>query len=78
MKCPSCDNGVLFHYKEKQYAFISQLNKDNTIGKRKINEQEISSSLPEYLECKDCKTMFDYELDDKDRITIVYERAYRF
>jgi hypothetical protein len=76
MKCPNCDNGFLFHYSEKQFAVISQLNKDNTISKRKVNEQEVSCSLPEFLECKDCKTTFDFELDDKERIVVVYERSY--
>lgn len=70
MKCPNCKVGNLVHYKEEQFAVTSTLNKDGTISKRNSSRMNISTSLPDYIECENtkCKSMFSYELNEKGKV----------
>lgn len=49
------------------------LTKDNKIRKKPFHSLETDTSK-DYLECDKCQQYFEYELDDKGRITNISER----
>lgn len=73
MKCPNCNSNNLFHYTEEQYAIHRKINKNNTISKIKPYKYDLSYSMPDYIQCEECDTTFDYEIEDNGKVRLVGE-----
>jgi len=75
--CLNCGSSNLKEYREKNITEYRILNKDGTISKRK------SEGVPDYnnpwgIICEDCTSLFDYELDDKERIIELFSKNERW
>lgn len=69
MKCPSCNEGELFLYKETECVYRVPLTNRNTFSKQKLeNIPQVSDTSKVYLECEGCGESFEYALDDKGRV----------
>lgn len=70
MKCPSCNEGELFLYKEAQCVYRIPLTKQNTISKRKNHNVPTTFDVQDFLECDNyqCGTLFYYDLNEKEQI----------
>lgn len=77
IKCPKCNIGELFLYKETECVYRIPLTKRNTLSKRKIHNTPLESDTSkDYLECENeqCCANFDYDLDDKGQLINISER----
>ncbi|MBG9587390.1 hypothetical protein [Cytobacillus firmus] len=73
MKCPNCSSTNLFHYTEKQQAIHRKITKNNTISKIKPYEYDVSYAMPDYIQCEDCDTTYDYEEADNGKVSLICE-----
>jgi uncharacterized OB-fold protein len=73
LECLKCGSNDLFHYQEKYLTEYRELNKDNSISKRK-EDDNMSYDAPEGIMCRNCYTRFDYELDSKGRVIELEEK----
>lgn len=76
MKCPTCENGELYLYKETERIFYIPLNKNNTLAKSQKRWNVIDhETVKDYLECDTCDEAFDYHLDDDGKVILEGERV---
>lgn len=74
MKCQNCKQGSLFLYREKCIAEHRKITKRGTISKRVELSTDKTYGMPEYLECDSCGKVFDFGIDDNDKIIEVWEK----
>lgn len=76
MKCPKCNEEQLFQYKEICTAVETPLTKRGTLSKRKrdISKNDKTYGMPDYIECRACSRTFDYDFEEKGKITKLYCR----
>jgi len=74
LKCPSCKEGSLFLYQEKCIAEHRKITTRGTISKRIELKSDKTYGMPDYLECDKCGEMFDYDVDESDKIIEIWEK----
>lgn len=74
MKCLECKNGELFLYRELCIAEYRKITSRKTISKRLEMSMDKTYGMPEYLECDSCGCIFDFDVDEKDKINEVWKR----
>jgi len=70
-KCLECGS-ELEYYREVVYMNTHKINKDGRLSKR-FKSQEWSDGA-DGLECRNCRTMYWYELDNKNRVCDIYKK----
>jgi len=77
IKCLNCGSDKLIHYEEETITKERKINKDGSISK--IERVALEGVAGAYgVMCLDCAGLFNYELDNKDRIVELFHRETRF
>ena len=71
--CLNCGSEKLMEFREKLVTEYRVINKDNSLAKKSI-EGYSDYNNAWGIECKECSSLFDYEMDDKNRVIKLIDR----
>lgn len=70
MRCPNCNNGNLYLFNEYLITYRK------ITSESKVSKKIFHKDVVEGIECSKCKCIFDYKLDEQNRVVILGQRKY--
>ncbi|RNB59462.1 hypothetical protein EDM57_04785 [Brevibacillus gelatini] len=74
MKCPNCGKEEMVRRWQPQFEYEQKVLKSGKLSKRKRFVADVTYAVPEWIQCLECGTEWDYVINDNGKIELCDER----